>query len=461
MNNITDLMHDFISFAKGMPAFSISWEQIKLDVKNTIDEIKNTGSTQTSPFLTNIRMPVYSLAFSVEIVSLSLSETSAGAELNVLLKASIHTYNEPSKIIRTYTIETTQSSILRMDIDVSSGYLFWQQQGHNLPNISAEAWPADVEEILKDTPIPEPRRQNYLDEVERQIFWLTGPSFIRLVTDILPKYNLSEYMPWFMFKSPLRVKYSNNYVIATSKRGTLLLDGCVLETVDVEPDPDFPYNHTIPEPTLTANHDYSVYSPKSTLFKFMADKVMPAVMVSDSGGGVVKWKMTGSVGLKALEVSLQSSQSLDQILSISSNVEFVAGARAWIDGPSGSRLSLASASIIGDGEFGADIKFNVDVPRGTIKATLFITHCKIDPHWDLNTPLNWPIDAIASELLNHVSKKEVSKFTRRVIQVGEWKFLGLPFDYLETMPNYHVPIASGEGLQGVSGLVGVKKVDAG
>jgi hypothetical protein len=248
-----------------------------------------------------------------------------------------------------------------------------------------------------------------------------------------------------------------------TSRATLLVGDCTPEAITIEPDPAFPYGEAVPAPTLDSSDiELAVYAPRTRLFEFFAKKVSPAIMVSDSGGGVVKWSLAGSIGLKSIVIDLKSAQGLTGVIAIDASVDFVAGARAWIDGPSGSKLSLASASVLGTGDLGADIQLAVDVAARSLEAVLTVTHSSLpNVSWDIGTPLGWPLDQIAGEILNHVSRQEIQKLAGSVSRIGKWEVVGLPLKYLDTYRQWETPVAHSEGLSRVSALMGVRRFNPG
>jgi hypothetical protein len=461
-NEISVLQAKFIDFARGMPAVAISWRQIKRDIDLKVQSLAGVNPAAPSPFLGNVRMPVHSLAFSVFVEALDVNPSGNTAELGVRLIANIHPHNQPDQVIRSYVIESDPTALIGLELDDTTNEVHWQEQGGSMPRITPD-WGPDADAVLNTTSIPDPKRDNYLAEVERQIIWLTGPSFVRLVAGVLPRYRLSEIVPWLRLSAPLRIELASPHIVITSTRATLLVGDCTPEAITIEPDPAFPYGEAIPAPTLDSSDiELAVYAPKTRLFEFFAKKVSPAIMVSDSGGGVVKWSLAGSIGLKSIVIDLKSAQGLTGVIAIDSSVDFVAGARAWIDGPSGSKLSLASASVLGTGNFGADIQLAVDVAARSLEAVLTITHSSLpNVSWDIGTPLGWPLDQIAGEILNHVSRQEIQKLAGSVSRIGKWEVVGLPLKYLDTYRPWETPIAHSEGLAGVSAFMGVRRFNDG
>lgn len=459
---ISELQEKFITFARGMPAIAISWQQIKRDVELTAHSLAGVNPGQPSVFMGNIRMPVHGLAYSIFINILELKPVSNTVELHVNMTANIHPYGYCDRVIRTYVIESSSATRMTLDFDEKSNEIYWQEQGSGIPHITPD-WGATADISLDDTTISTPKRDNYLNEVERQVIWLTGPSFVRLVASVLPRYKLSDIIPWLRFSVPLRVDLAAPHVVITSSRATMFVGDCTLEMINIESDPHFPYGEHIPAPTITSdNIDIAVYVPRTRLFEFFAKKIEPAVLVSDSGGGSLKWSLAGSIGLKSIVVDLMTAQGLSGVISIKSSVDFVAAARAWIDGPSGIKLSLASASVLGNGDLEADIHLTIDDGAGFIEAELIVTHSRLPAvSWDVNTPLSWPLDEIASEILNHVSKQEIRKLVGRVTKIGQWDMLGLPLKYLDTLTKWERPVAYSEGLEHVSAFVGVRREGTG
>jgi hypothetical protein len=455
MSDISYLHRDFIDFAAGMPAIAISWRQIKRDVKYLEGELAGTNPDRPAPSLANIPMPVFDLAFSVFVEHLEVKQSGSHAVLDVKFRANVHLLGLPTEVIYSYVIETPNPVTLVLDYNRPGNEVFWRQQGSVIPRINGQFGP-NADAVLAKSKIPEPRRDTYLSDVDRNIKWLTGSNFINLVTNVLIRYSLGELAWWFRFAEPIRFSVTSSHILITASRATLTIGDCNPESIEIEADPDFPYKETIPAPKIVSDHiDFAVYAPRTRLFQFFAKKIEPAVNVADNGGGVIKWSIDGSIGLKSLILDILTTQGLSGVLFVRAQVDFVAAARAWIDGPSGSRLSLASASVLGKGNFEAEIALQV-VPKGAyVEAILRVTRADIPPggvDWEVHTKLGWPLDQVASIILDYISKNEIRKLEGSVTRLGKWSVLGMPYKYLETLPNGYTPDTSVQGLHKVSSM---------
>ncbi|SDO98962.1 hypothetical protein SAMN04489798_4389 [Pseudomonas arsenicoxydans] len=460
-NDITRLHSSFIEFAKGMPSVGISWQLVNRDVQALLKTLSGVNPNSPSAYMGNIEMPVYQLAYSVFVDTLTVSPTGSGASLYTKLTANIHPLGRPGEVIRSYEIETSNHAKLSLGLDEATNEVFWRQQGGVIPRITP-SWGPDADNILSSTTIPAPQKDNYLAEVEAQIIWMTGPTFVSLVAGVLPRYQLTEIIPWLRFSAPLVVSIEPSHILITAPRARMTIGDCMPETIDIIPDPAFPYGEAIPTAIVNSDDiDLAVYAPRTRLLSFFADKIKPAIMVSDSGGGVIKWSANGSIGLTSLEVDITTSRSLSGVIIVKAVIDFHADARAWIDGPCGTKASLASANVDGQGQFEADIKIDVDLNLRIIEATLVISRSDLTVDWDINTPLGWPINEIGGEILNRMSKDEVRKLNGKVIKLGRWDILGLPISYLDSLGNYYSPIPVNEGLSKVSAMFGVVRKNVG
>lgn len=456
-NQISDLQAKFIAFAKGMPAVAISWAQVNRDVGRVIKSLAGTNPGKPSSYMGNIRMPVYGLAYSVFLETLALIPRGTMGDLSIKLTANVHPDGHPDQVIRSYVIETNPSAVVSLEFEDTTNKVYWEERGGSNPKITP-AWGPNADAILASTTISVPQKDHYLDEVERQIIWLTGPSFVRLVTGVLPRYNLGEIVPWLRLRPPLRVDLSLPHIVITSSRAAMTVGDCTPTTINIEPDPRFPYGHSIPVASISADAvDLAVYAPKTRLFEFFAQKIEPAILVSDSGGGCIKWSLAGSMGLKGIVVDLLTAQGLSGVIAIGASVDFVAAARAWIDGPCGTKLSLASASVLGTGDFGAEVRLSIDIKARYIEAALAVTKSVLpNVSWDISA-LGWPLDQIAGEILNHVSKDEIRKLAGTVTRIGKWELVGIPLEYLDTIGINEFSEAHAEGFAGVSAFAGIRR----
>jgi len=454
-NALSELHWKFIQFAGGMPAIGISWSQVKLDVDRVAKSLAGVEPAQPSPLMANMRMPVYQLAYSVFVRRLTLAPRGSICEMETQMLVNVHTLSHPELVIRSYTVETATPANVSLGFDNAANEVFWQEQGSSQPKITP-AWGSDADRVLSMTTIPDPKRDHYLDEVERQIIWLTGPSFVRLVADILPRYRLSEIVPWLRLHAPLRVDVTSPHIVITASRATVTVGNCSPETTEIVPDPAFPYGESIPRPTLSSGQvDLAVYAPRTRLFDFYAKALEPAVLVAVRGGGAIKWALAGSVGLNKLSLSVSTAQGTSGVLGIAAIIDFVAAAQAWFDGPCGIRLSLASASVIGSGDFSGELQINLDWGAQLVEAVLVVTKSDLpNPSFDVSTPLPWPLDQIAGEILRHVTQDEARKLAGSAVRLGRWHVVGLPLEYLDTVKPAELS-AHSEGWKSVSAFTGV------
>lgn len=446
------LHDDCIQFAQGMPAIAISWQRIGKDVNAFLKTLAGTNPGKPAPSMGDIPMPLYKLAYSAFVTKLTVQRSGNTALLDVELIANVHPSGMPDKVIYSYTVKTTNPAVLTLDFDKALNEVFWRQQGNVVPDITGN-FDVNADAALALTTIPDPKRDNYVKDVDVPIKWLTAQSFIGLVTTALPRYSLGELVPWLTFLEPLRIKVTAAHILITSARAQMKVGLCNPVDVIIEPDPAFPYGATIPNPSVSVVSDFALYVPKTRLFEFFAKEIEPAVLVSSSGGGLIKWSLAGSIGLRKITLDIHSATGISGVLGIEASVDFVGAARAWVDGPSGMKLGLASASVLGSGDFSGDVKIDVDLPTATIEAELQITKADLpNVSWDVNTPLGWPIDDVAGEILNQVAKNEIKKLVGQVKKLGRWSVMTLPWKYIETLPAGTTPKTACEGLKNVSGL---------
>ncbi len=456
--DISRLHREVINFAKGMPAFAISWSQVMRDVARIEKALGGIEPDQPAISMKNIPMPLYRLAFSGFVHKLTLTPSASSADLGVELIANVHPLGRPELVIREYKIVTISPTPMVLDYLSASGEVYWRLQGLQQPDITPN-WGPDYIKNLGMTSIPAPQDQNYLDEVERTIFWLTGSSFINLVAQCLPKYPLTEFVPWLRFLNPIQSYFDRDHIIITASSAEMTTPGCNPTSVIVVPDPTFPYGEPIPAPfAQPTDADFAVYSPKTRLVDFVAGSLQPAILVRNENlGGFVKSDIAGAFGLSKFTVDIGVGSGPTGIVDISAQITFLGEARAWIDGPSGMRIGLASASVIGDGDLGATISLSSDIPQGTVTADLRITQSDLpNVRWDIHSPLPWPLDAIGAAILDGISKDEIKKLNRQVVRLGKWNVLGLPLSYVDTLRGNGV-IPNVEGAQRVSALFSIKR----
>jgi hypothetical protein len=456
-NDISDLQAQFIDFAKGMPALGFSWDLISNQFSALQKLLAGVNPAKPASSMGDIHLPLSGLAYSVFVEDLALAQSARGPTLNIKIVANVHIQSRPDQVIRSYEITSSAPVSLSIDLNSANNTLYWKINGGVTPTINP-SWAATTDQALALTNIPVPQRDNYLSQVETPIIWLTAPTFFDLVAAALPTFGLSDIVPWLVFLRPILPSYGTNYLLVTSAHASMIVGDCTKQTIDIVPDPNFPYGRPVPAPKLPdPSVAMAIYLPRTRLIDFYATQIEPAVMVTESGGGIIKWSLGGSVGLKSLAVDIQTAQGLSGVISIGAAVDFVGAAQSWIDGPCGTRLSVADANVLGSGNFGADITLKFDVTTGYLDADLKVTVANINPQWDVHTPFGYPLDAIADDILDAVSKNEVTKLVGKTQHLGSWNvFALLPRDIgLLSRPGSAVAPYS-EGLSQVSAYMGVR-----
>ena len=447
-----------------MPAIAFSNDQIDRELKQIVSKLQGQYPDQPATATANIPMPVYDLAFSTFLNDLRVKLHPGYAELEATIVATVHRRGRPDGVIREYKVETVDPIKIVFDYDAINRELYWRQDGVAVPKITP-SWGADADAVLAQTIIPDPKKDTYLAEVETPILWSTRNTFVALLIDVLPRYPLGEMAPWLSLLEPLRFDYAGDHIIVTASRAQIAVGGCSPSTIIVEPDPAFPYGEQIPNPTFSArNVDIAVYLPKTRLIDFVSGSIEPAILVANQGrSGIIKWSVSGAFGLKQLTADIKTGivyptgLSVSGIIGVFTAIDFVGAARAWVDGPSGTKIGLAGGSVLGSGEFAADVRIEANLSAGHITGDLKVTKSELtNVDFDVNTPFGWPLDAIAGEILDHVAKKEIRKLTNQVVHLGRWDFMGIPLSYLDSLGVARAfPIM--EGLKGVSAYMGIIK----
>lgn len=464
----TDLHIRFIDFAGGMPAFGFSLDTLRNDIATLQSALAGVYPGKPNATMANISMPLYRLAYSAFLDTLQVNIVGGAAQLTATIRATIHPKDQSNDVIRSYLVSTVDPIVVILDYDQAARRLFWRQQGSPVVDMQP-AWGADADAILASTTIPSPQKDTFLKEVEQPSFFSTQNMFVQLLVALLPSYELGEIAPWLTLLEPLRYDYAGNHFLVTAQRAQISVGGCDPKLVTVEPDPDFPYGMPIPSPSMGANRvDFAVYLPKTRFINFVSGVLEPAVLVSTGGGGLIKWSAAGAFGLKKLTADIATGITYGNAkLTVTGNIglaaviDFLGTARAWVDGPSGLKIGLASVSLTGTGNFAAQIRLTVDPVAGFVYADLVVTQADVTPNFDTSTGLPWPIDDVIDLVLDRVAHNEVKKLVGQVTHLGRWDFMGIPSAYLDHIPGGVGAVPIMEGLEGVSAYVGIGRANIG
>ncbi|MDE0334056.1 MAG: hypothetical protein OXI64_03790 [Defluviicoccus sp.] len=474
--SLTDLQVHCHNFAAGRPALAFSLEQLELAVDAFGSALAGNFPHGPHPTMRNAKLPVYELAYSVFVNNLKLSIENGSPKLCFALLATVHPYRNPSKVIATYNVKIKYPLDVFLSYSQTTRQLRWTSRENPFATVYPE-FMNDAEDILRGLQVPEPVLDKYKHDVEAIVLWATSSSIVNLVVNALPPIDIGEMVPWLTLLHPLQFDFGERYLIITSERSQMSIGGCSPVDVLVGPDPDFPYQA---EPrsdehrsTERSRAVAAVYLPKTRLVEFVSNSVMPAVMY-DSGerGGTIRWRMNGAFGLKEFIVDISGgiqagnpwsgALTLRGTLSAFSAVALAGVARAWIDGPCGSKVGLANASVQGDGKFLADIQITYRSPGefvtpdygATLEAELVVRHATVKPEFELDA-LGWPIDEIVTELIEHLAEREVHKLSGMARKLGSWDMVSVPSWLVDLLGNGQRFAPVVESLSGVSSVIGI------
>lgn len=455
----TDLQFNLFHFAAGRPAIAISKDAIIRAVTALRQQLQGVYPDQPAAFMRNAKLPVYNLAYSVFIDRMELIFLGDTPLLDVALRATIHPYNDIPAVIATYAVTLNNPVPLRPSYASSTRNFRWIASSTPTPQISPSMSP-NAEQILRAMTVPEPVLDTFERKVETPILWNTSNTFVQLVLDALPEYDLGEIAPWLTMLDPLLTKVVDNHMLLTSDKARMSIGTCSPVDVIIEPDPNFPYGEPEPVAATVSRATIAVYLPKTRLLSFVSENVQPAVLV-DTGdrGGLIKWRIAGAFGLQRFSLDVtggilrgySGNLTLRGLLSAHAELGFVGVARAWVDGPCGSHIGLANADVIGSGQLDADISLTYRVADGTMTADLIVTHTDLNSRLDIDH-VGWPMDDIISELAEYLAKGELRKLSGTISRLGKWEVLRLPDWMLATIPTNTYPAPTLETLQSVSSL---------
>lgn len=470
----TDLQVQFHNFAGGRPAIGIALSRLEEMISDFGNQLSGRFPDRPHTFMKNAKLPIYKLAYSGFIDDLSLDLSGHKPKLNVEMRATVHPFSSPSRVIAEYNISLGQPIEVFLSYSQPSQELRWASRVSPLASVKPK-FTNDAESILLDLGVSDPVLETYEHKVETPIVWNTAQNFVQTVLNALPPIEIRELADWLTLLEPLQFDFGNRFLVITSDKAKISLGKCSPEDVLVEADPDFPYGRPPPVGGVHSKVLASVYLPKTRLVDFVSKNVMPAVMF-DTGerGGIVKWRMNGAFGFKAFSIQLKDGVEMGNpwsgdltlrgSLSAQTDLSVTGVARAWVDGPCGTRVGLASASIQGDGAFAADLAITYRSTGGhrgpdyeaTVEAEMLVTQAELDPNIDIEM-VGWPIDDIVGELADHLVEREVHKMSGMVRKLGRWEVIGVPswLVDLESVGDAAALAPVVEAQEGVSAVFGI------
>jgi hypothetical protein len=373
-------LHDF--FEKSCPdgaGFALARDLVETIVAGSIAQLQANPKLRTD-------LPLFGansvhFTFAPDAATLKIS---ASWELSLDLTVTLHEPGNPaSKIVDVlYRLPTVKFDAA---YDAGSGSCFWRAApGQTLQKVS-ETWEPSGQALINcgyADGSGQPDKQRFLDEVYYGFVWVNAARLMDTVFGAIPFPQLQIYLGPIRLKAPIQFQQTAEYFAAWSNEVELVNLMCGESQAPPTPSAtsvQVTTTSAIKSPIDTKSPPAAVYLAAKNLVNWYAGVLAPALMISSGGGGFVKWSVDAAVSLRSLRLDLVQSQYGGGLL-LEAKLRLAGVADSWIDGPCGSKLSLASAGITADAGARASANVTYDPNKRVLRLA-----CQVSADVDKNS----------------------------------------------------------------------------
>jgi hypothetical protein len=349
----------------GMSAHSIEWL-----IRSALSRIsQNSGLYQDLPLVASEKAR---FSFYIDDKTIKIS---SNWELSFDLRVAIHPPGRSRQEIVSIDFAVASVSLLAAYDNSTNQFRWAAPPGARIRN-KGETWDTSGAGLATIGMT----KEQFLDDIYYGFRWVTGAQLLPTLLSGIPFPQIHEMLGCFRLKPPFRFEQVEDYFVVWTDQVELVSNLCgELEQPDQPPSgrwnrlgsqpPASPYDDRTPEVVL--------FVGAQKIASWHAQEFAPAIHYRQRGGGFVRWSYEGWVAINSLEISLEPRPDGGALL-LSSDLYLRAHAEAWMDGPCGTRIDAASASISGEGAANAEIALAYDLPTSSIVMAMAVQG-RIDP----------------------------------------------------------------------------------
>jgi hypothetical protein len=310
-------------------------------------------------------------SFEIDPATVSLSQDWL---LSLALNVWLHLPGDPTaEIVRVaYRIEGVR---VGAEYDASRNNCAWTPAAPATPNMVGETWEATGAHLVAAGFVDaagNPDRDRFLREIYYGFVWINAAQLVATIFRAIPFPQLQKYTGPLRLKPPFQFEVVDSHFAVWTDEVDIIDVHCGGGNI---PKPPASANwHAIPHagpksPREGSEPVLGLYVAAQTLVSWQAGYLAPAVSFSSSGGGFIRYDLDATVSLRSLDLSVQPDPNGGS-LSIDAGLRLTAQADSYMNGPCGTRLSLASATITGNGSAHADVRIRYDRPSRALRLEL-------------------------------------------------------------------------------------------
>jgi hypothetical protein len=376
-------VHDFLeSNCPNGGGFAIGGNDLAGVIEGIIISLASSTGRNTNIPLDQSSSVRFSFLF--DSASFQLSTTLG---LSVKLKIKLHPNGKPNEPIVTvdYDIQDAQLEPL---YDTAVAEFCWISASTGSISLADETWGTD--QALIDAGYQKSDhtadKEKFLEDIYYGFKWLNSRALLPSIIRNIPFPQVQKWFLPFALMSPFKYAVQSRDLIIWTDVVRNVFQGCgTSETPSTPPSPSWRVRPGSPAPSSrfdNADVPFALYIAATNLVSWQAGQVAPAVMLSGGGGGFIRWSYDVAAAVRSLMLDLIPAPNGGG-LSLHLALRIAGLATAWIDGPSGTRLSLATAGLTAD---------------GTVDATAIVEYDPKSGHIDLETTVAAAIDKNSVDL---------------------------------------------------------------
>jgi hypothetical protein len=299
-------IHDFLE--QHCPvggAFAIESRIISQAVSEVIKSLaKPSDSNSNLPM--DQAPPQLRFSFGFDAASFSLS-TSFG--LSIRLEVWLHARNRGSDPIVTVVYDITDA-LLEPLYDTATSEFHWISKSIKSIAMISEVWGTDQALIdagyVKSDSSAD--KQKFLEEIWYGFKWVTARNLLPNIMRNIPFPQVQTWFLPFALQFPFKHQIQDGYLIIWTEFVQNVFENCGKSQAPADPPPpkwrlragspapSSPYDNTSPK--------FALYIAATNLVSWQAGALAPAVMLSGSGGGFIRWSYDVAVAIQSLMMDL-------------------------------------------------------------------------------------------------------------------------------------------------------------
>jgi hypothetical protein len=309
---------------------------------------------------------------------------SPDLELSIKLKVWLHPKGDSANPIVTLEFIIGDAQLEPL-YDAAISEFCWISKSSTTVSITSEVWGTDGALIAAGYKKPDNTadKQRFLEEIFYGFKWVSLRNLLPSIIRNIPFPQIQKWFLPFVLRAPFKSHVSDGYLMVWTDDVLNIFQDCgQSQTPSAPPKGTISQSGSPASPYDQFRPSIATYIAATNLLSWQASQLAPAVMLSKNGGGFVRWSYDLAVSVTSLVLDLLAAPNGGG-LHLGLTIRIAGIASAWIDGPSGTRLSVATATLTAD---------------GSVDASAMVQYTPQTGHIDLETTVSANIDKSSIDL---------------------------------------------------------------